>query len=174
MRAGLGERNKSRSASPMASSRLCVTRSVMGERRSTRDASSSRIRNASSASSDTNRKTWAISSSAVSSERAPSRTVTVAIGSLLSARSTNELRPADIGEDQIQGTRVRLLLGEWTPEDTFAVALAGDRARICVTQAEIRREPLPFRFGPGQDFVCLMYCREEAFESGGIAPGPRA
>src|SRR6202047_2858187 len=107
------------------------------------------------------RKTWAISSSAVSSERAPSRTVTVAIGSLLSARSTNELRPADIGEDQIQGTRVRLLLGEWTPEDTFAVALAGDRARICVTQAEIRREPLPFRFGPGQDFFCLMYCREE-------------
>src|SRR6202048_1093079 len=120
------------------------------------------------------RKTWAISSSAVSSERAPSRTVTVAIGSLLSARSTNELRPADIGEDQIQGTRVRLLLGEWTPEDTFAVALAVDRDRICVTQAEIRREPLPFRFGPGQDFFCLMYCREKSLGSGGIAAGPIA
>src|SRR3984893_10113599 len=90
------------------------------------------------------------------------------------ARSTNELCPADIGEDQIQGTRVRLLLGERTPEDTFAVALAVDRARTCATRAEFRREPLPFRFGPGQDFFCLMYCREKSLDSGGIAAGPIA
>src|ERR1700730_18869870 len=90
------------------------------------------------------------------------------------ARSTNELRLADIREDHIQRTRGPLLLWERPREDPFAVALAVDRDRICVTQAEIRREPLPFRFGPSQDLFCLMYCREMSFDSGGIAPGPSA
>ena len=88
-------------------------------------------------------------------------------------RGANELRAADIGEDQIQGTRVRLFLSERTPDDALAVALAVIRERICIVDAKssTRAAAIPFRTQAKISFASCVAARNCSM-SGAIALGP--
>src|SRR5512132_4441878 len=60
------------------------------------------------------------------------------------ARRADKLAAADLRQYEIQGARVRLLLGERAAHDACAVALAVDGERAGVADADARCEPLPF------------------------------
>src|SRR5262245_9664247 len=84
----------------------------------------------------------------------------------------DQLGAADLGEHAIERPRILLLLGRRPAHDALAVALAVDRKRVRVADADARREPLPFVRRRGQDVLGLPGGVEEAVEGRAVARRP--
>src|SRR5882757_2528963 len=85
------------------------------------------------------------------------------------ARRADQLRAADVREDEIQGAGVVLLVRQRAAHDAFTVALAIDRERARVGDADARGKPLPFGVGRRQDVLGLPHRVEETVDSGTTA-----
>src|SRR6185312_8385895 len=90
------------------------------------------------------------------------------------ARRPDQLSAADLGEDAIEGPRIGLLFGDRTPHDALAVALAVDRERARIGDADARRQPLPFGLRRRQNLLGLAGGLEEAIDRRSIARRPGA
>src|SRR5262245_50902974 len=90
------------------------------------------------------------------------------------ARRADQLGAADLREHPIERLRIRLLLGRRPAHDALAVALAVDRKRARVADADARRKPLPFVRRRGQDVLGLPRGVEEAVDGRAVARRPGA
>src|SRR5262245_6112759 len=90
------------------------------------------------------------------------------------ARRADQLGAADLREHPIERPRIRLLLGRRPAHDALAVALAVDRKRARVADADARRKPLPFVRRRGQDVLGLPRGVEEAVDGRAVARRPGA
>src|SRR5438477_10257587 len=70
-------------------------------------------------------------------------------------RRSYQLGPANLGEHQIEGTGISLLLGNRALPNSFGVALAIDRERLGVAHADPRRQALPLGFAHGENRLGL-------------------
>src|SRR5207248_2908387 len=63
-----------------------------------------------------------------------------------------EFGATGLGQHAIQRARVRFFVGHIAPEDAFRIALAEDRERLRIADADARGKPLPFRVGRSEHF----------------------
>src|SRR6266545_5814140 len=90
------------------------------------------------------------------------------------ARRPDQLGAADLGQHAVERTGVGFLLVDRAAEDAFAVALAVDRERGAIAHADAGREPLPFGFRVGVNFLGLAGGVEEAVDRRFVAGRPAA
>src|SRR5215472_6823794 len=94
-----------------------------------------------------------------------------AAGIKLPARA-DQIGPADLGQDTIERARVQLLVGDRAARNGVAIALAIDRQRCRVGNADARRKPCPLVLRAGQNVLRFLRNREEAIDRRAVVRRP--